>query len=220
MGRKFKVIAALLLVASGLFIGAGLKKEYDKYHASDDKLNPIIRLIEPEGGTFCTAVVISNDLAVTANHCINIEQEMMPGVFQVHLLPYMEIRAADNIPRGLSAAPLWWDFRRDIAIIKGDFTKFLPRKYLSKPEDLIKYMKKDIKLVSCGYPYHGPLFCNQGFFVDRVGFHWGANTVVLPGMSGGPTMLEDGTVVGINDAVEQTQGGLSIISPTYDLPVK
>lgn len=209
-------------MALGFFLFAGMK-ELTLMHIAklkvNQKLSPIIRLVEPTGGTFCSAIVITNDMAVTANHCINMEREILPGVVTVELVPRMEIRATDNIPRGLSAAPLWWDFRRDIAIIKGDFTKFVPRKFLSKPEDLTEYMKKSTKLISCGYPYHGPMFCNKGNYVNRFGFHWGINTVILPGMSGGPTMLEDGTVIGINDAVEQVEGGLSIISPTYNLPV-
>lgn len=217
--RTYYVISIILMVLAGFFIGSAIKAEFNNTVKIDNKLSPIIRLVGPTGGTYCSAVVISDTLAVTANHCVNMEEEIMPGMFTVHLLHQMEIRSTDNLPRGLSASPLWWDFRRDIAIIKGDFTKFKPRKYLYKPEELMIYMKKGTKVVSCGYPYHGPLFCSFGEFVDKVGFHWGVNTLILPGMSGGPTMLEDGTVVGINDAVEESVGGLSIISPTYNLPV-
>jgi S1-C subfamily serine protease len=217
MNNFLRVLMYGLMVAAGIFFGMAIRSEYNRIMAKDTKLGSVIRLVEPQGGTFCSAVVISDTLAVTANHCVNNEIEVAPGLFGVQTTPSMEIRATDNLPRGLSAAPVWWDFRRDIAIIKGDFKTFAPRKFLSRPEDLQKQMKKGTKFISCGYPYHGSLYCSNGIYVERFGFHWEISNLVLPGMSGGPTMLEDGTVVGINDAVE---GSLSVISPTYNLPVE
>ena len=104
----------------------------------------------------------------------------------------------------------------DRAIIKGDFSAFTASKHLSKMSDMVKMQYKGNKLIGCGFPLGGPLYCADLVFIQRWGFMFAVKGVLIPGMSGGPVMLLDGTVVATNTAVEDT---FDLVSPFYNIDI-
>lgn len=174
------------------------------------KYGSIVRLVA-DGKTFCSGTVINEYAIITAGHCALMETPfgtfMNPGA--------IEIRPDDNTDVGVTARVNFATPQMDQAILVGRFTDFQTRKYITNPNKL-----QDIgslfntKLVSCGYPLNGNLYCSNMTYEGPENFFWAARGVLLPGMSGGPAMLPDGTVVAINVAVH---GDLSLVSPIYNL---
>lgn len=175
------------------------------------KLGSIVRMVDEEGDTFCTGTVIAPTLIVTAAHCILVE---VPGLGLFPKQQPVEIRARDNHPILVYATFLAARPQLDQALLVGDFNEFDVRPYITNPEELGKLRVKDTKFISCGYPFHGDLYCNEVYYDHSFVFFWAVDGVIIPGMSGGPTMLPDGTVIAVNNAARDEY---SIISPIYNL---
>lgn len=172
-------------------------------------LNPIVRLTH-DGRTFCTGTVIDEHTILTAAHCI-VHEDLFGSV--VDRSP-IDIRTNENNPLGVYATPAWATMQMDQALLKGDFSAFEVRPYISDINKLITILKPGAKFTSCGYPLGGDLQCSSMVYVKPWIFMAAFKGVLLPGMSGGPTMLEDGTVVGTNDAGTEDY---SIIVPTWNI---
>lgn len=173
------------------------------------RLNPIVRLVR-NGRTFCTGTVITPNIVITAGHCT---LAITPFGMGVTSMP-IEIRASDNVERGTVGAVVYATPQMDQAILVGDFGIFEPKPFITDPAKLTAARIKGTVVVSCGYPLAGDLYCSTGVIVGPADFMWAIKGVLLPGMSGGPTMLADGTVVAINSAV---QGDKSYVSPIYNI---
>ena len=91
----------------------------------------------------------------------------------------------------------------DIAVIKGDFKKFKKLKIANAVFDL----ERGDELIACGYARSNILVCNEVVYVSPYSFYLRGLGHVIPGMSGGPLVDEDGYVVGVNSA---QQGQYSI----------
>ncbi len=174
-----------------------------------DKYGSIVRLTN-DGRTFCSGTVVSPSLIVTAAHCVLDETPFGLIMSSRHI----EIRPRDNTDLHIDAEAIYASPQMDSAVLKGDFSEFNMRRLITDPSLLSSIRQNTTKFVSCGYPLGGDLFCNYTTNPYPDNFAWKVSGVLLPGMSGGPTMLEDGSVVGINIAVE---GRHSIVSPTYNL---
>ncbi len=172
------------------------------------KLSSIVRLVK-DGRTFCSGVVVNEHTIITASHCVIENTEFGPMMNQDQI----EIRIADNRPLGVTAKAYNVRVQLDQALLMGDFRRFQPRRVITRIHDLIKIGRYDQTLITCGYPLGGPLYCGKMYFQDLTDFMWATKGLLLPGMSGGPVMLEDGTVVAVNIAVG---GNLSVVSPIYD----
>lgn len=206
------VISLLGLAAVEYYINnpKALQSIKNPFKASK-KLPPLVRLVR-DNNTFCSGTVINDHIILTAAHCL-IENT----IFGPMMNPSdIEIRNADNINIGVFAKPFKGSPQMDSAVLIGDFTRFDSKKYLSNVEDLIKVGQENTKLIACGFPLGGPAHCSETLYKSRLNFFWTVNGVLLPGMSGGPVMLEDGTVVAINSAVFED---ISIVSPTYNIEV-
>lgn len=177
---------------------------------TSNRKGSIVRLTR-EGRTFCAGVVVSDTVIITASHCI--VTQILPGINMVNQDP-INIRLDDNIDSNTLAKPYYVNGQLDQALLYGDFRKFNPRGYISDVNKLDAIRKKDPVLTSCGYPMGGPLFCDKQYFMDLNGFMWQTTGLLLPGMSGGPVMTPDGTVIAVNIAVDQNY---SIVSPIYNL---
>ena len=175
------------------------------------KMASIVRLLRPGGATFCTGTVITPTTILTAAHCVS--QEVAPGFVMMNRDP-IEIRLDDNLPIGVLATPYGVRVQFDQALLQGDFSKFKPRKFTADIKELILAAHSSEGFVSCGYPMGGHLFCTSMLFKNYEGFMWAASGVLIPGMSGGPTLASDGSVVATNVAVEKD---FSVISPVYNL---
>lgn len=209
MKKAYYTTLFLLFMAGGIFLSftAPLPNPISK--PKETKLGSIVRLVR-EGRTTCTGVVVSEDTIITAMHCVVIEGPFGPMINPSEI----EIRDATNTPVSAYGKPIGARQQLDQAVIHGDFQKFAARKTITGVSELNKLAKYDVTLVACGYPLGGALHCNNLQFKELYDFFWATNGLLLPGMSGGPVMLEDGTVVALNVAVTKDK---SIVSPIYNI---
>lgn len=181
----------------------------------DDRMGSIVRLVDAAGRTYCSGVVVNDAVIITASHCVIIET---PFGNIVNPEP-VEIRDDSNVPTGVYARPFSARIQLDQALLRGDFTQFKHRKTMTGVGALNKEAKYDAHLISCGYPMGGPLHCSDMYFKELYDFMWSTGGLLLPGMSGGPVMLPDGTVVAVNVAVTHstTDHQVSLVSPIYNI---
>lgn len=199
-----KVSLVLIVVAMGLVVYSIVAPSPVKDPTLYKKTGAIVRLVYDDH-TFCTGTIVSDHLLVTAAHCAAAQQAFgMP----------IEVRGQDNTPVGVYASINYASPQVDQAILVGDFTRFEHKRLHTNPDFLTAFGTKDRVLTSCGYPLNGDLYCSQTVFKKRYAFFWEVEGVLMPGMSGGPTMLSDGSVVAVNVAVE---GPDSVVAPTYNL---
>ncbi len=208
--RKFVLFGSILTL--GVAIQLSVMNYFKGIQVSAvPRLNPIVRLVK-DGRTYCTGTVVSANLLITAAHCIMMETEF--GSFPDD--GPIDIRASDNKDINVTARMVFASPQMDQAMMTGDFRLFEPKKFISNPAALTAIKNKTIKanFTSCGYPLNGDLYCSETSFEKNDHFFWAVNGVLIPGMSGGPTMLPDGAVVAVNVAVS---GELSIVSPIYNI---
>lgn len=210
-------LAVILIVAS--FTALDLYSYYTTTEvttaAPDVKVDTssIVRLVDPNGNTFCSGTVINATTIATAGHCLY----MSMGLFgTAPMFDKVEVRDAKNNSLGVVGFPGAFMPQLDQAILKGNFKLFKPMKIVTDPEELTKLRKEGTEFTACGFPMGRELFCTALVFVQPVAFFWAAYGVLIPGMSGGP-VIYNGQVVAINSAVE---GAYAIVAPTYNLPIK
>lgn len=173
----------------------------------------IVRLVGPRG-TFCTGVVLNSNTIATAAHCMVTSN----GFFMEANTAPVEIRRADNQEIGVTGRLATLRLQIDQATLRGDFSSLTPRKYITKTADLVRETRvKDRRFIMCGYPLGGEFFCTPAVYLRDEAFFLAVRGVLIPGMSGGPTMLEDGTVVALNYAVTEDH---SVVSPLYGIDDK
>src|ERR1700677_5060183 len=198
--KKLQWTALVLCIAGASLVAGGLVRDYYNMRMAPgpEKYFSIVRLVQ-EGRTFCTGTVVSDDLIITAAHCVLIESPFGMTLRSDEI----EIRPNTNVDVDVTAKVVYATPQMDQAMLMGDFSEFNHRKIITNPEALAKLGKANKKFVSCGYPLNGDLYCNDMEFKDRNDFFWAVNGVLIPGMSGGPTMLPNGDMVGVNVAVKK-----------------
>lgn len=143
----------------------------------------------PGGDWVCTAFVISDSEAVTARHCV------LPLIFgPLGML-------LDDDAQELKV--IYVDHINDMAVIRGDF------KARQKLTLSVKLAVPGDTVTACGFPMGIRIkrcATTQVTHVDL--FTTRLAGPLIPGMSGGPVLNEEGQVVGINSlAYPQEMGG-------------
>jgi V8-like Glu-specific endopeptidase len=205
-----KVLLTLCLLVLGIEVLNLIRIK--KITAQQLESGSIIRLVK-NGRTFCSGTIVDDHTIITAAHCVTQEQVFGPPSFSSSPI---EIRENDNVPTQIMAVPYYGTPQLDQALLDGDFHKFKHRKYTTNITAITKYRNSNTKLTTCGYPMGGDLYCGELKYDDLNLFMWQVEGLLLPGMSGGPVMTPDGTVIAVNVAVE---GNHSLISPIYNLDV-
>lgn len=176
---------------------------YGNFNFGEKLYDPAIRIISTDG--ICSAVVIDNNYALTAAHCVTgFFDTMDPNqVFMV----YDEVGQYTNV----TIRPVAANIAKDIALLKGNFNKF---RYAAVDFYGRDRMQLGEPLLSCGYPSGQPyLYCADWNLTGSNDFrHTAEGIVIQKGMSGGPVYnKETGNVIGVNSAVF---GSSFLVGPT------
>lgn len=233
-----RVVNALLLGVTIAFVGACIMsilsvREVTRGPAAGN-IHPlgyyytakVVRLVRTNnaGGkdTFCSGVVIGKHHMATAYHCLAGFYPQVDGDERGNpiagKLPKVEIRLADdhptktiltlnNITEGSSQV--------DYVIFKGDFSAFQVQPPVKDPYALYSNIFRGQPITVCGFPMGHELFCERLTIYGVLDFQIQVVGQLLPGMSGGPGFLDDGTVVSVNSAVH---GETSLLSPLASIP--
>lgn len=179
--------------------------------AKDDRNASIIRLHDGETGRFfCSGTVISDNLALTAGHCV-----IRDFLGMSMLLSRVEIKNSKNEYTGVFATVANAEGRSDQALLYGDFKNFKHRKIITNPVEVLAiFTNPSAKIVMCGFPYGGRLYCNNFKYIAPFLFQIKGQGFLYPGMSGGPVIdLETGNVIAVNTAMMEE---FVILSPTVE----
>lgn len=210
MKRLQQVLLVLCLFGASYIVG-GLTAEY--LHVEPPKrikkLSSIVRLVDPNGDTFCTGTVIGPNTVLTAAHCVVLGMEFGIPMTRTSI----GIRPPSNADVLVTANVIKVRYQLDQALLVGDFKQFQVAPYISDVKALSGDVLSKTK-TACGYPLGGPLFCTTIYYKEPIQFFWKVKGTLIPGMSGGPVLLDDGSVVATNVAVE---GDSSIVAPIYNL---
>lgn len=209
-------LSGIAYMAGIVVVGALWKNHLAKQTQVELRYSSIVRLVDSRTGqTFCSGTVISDMLIITAAHCVTLETEFGSMLNTENI----EVRPADNTRLNTFGKAIFASPQMDQAILLGYFTKYAHSRYITDPKTLDQYGQnsdnlRNTNFISCGYPLGGELFCTNTKFSEQDGFFWGVKGLLLPGMSGGPTMLLDGTLVAVNIAVAKDH---SIVTPIYNI---
>lgn len=212
-----KSLITLLLCIGMAFLYQGCKlnriaarMEDQRALSSTNLSDTAIRLVF-NGRTFCSGVVLTNKVIATASHCVMAAFEMRAAHKRV------EIRSREDKPTGIFAEPTWGSPQMDTGIMSGDFHLFPKHQFNLDPYFLQNAVKITPYLIICGYPMGGDLYCVKTYFEGPEGFQWSVPVQMFPGMSGGPGMLPDGTVVSVTSAMD---GNHALIAPIINIPLE
>lgn len=184
-------------------------KENTVYTLPTTGVGGIVRLTN-QGRTYCTGSVVNNTTVITAAHCVATDSPI--GII-INTGP-IEVRSDDNRPHNTFGKVRSLSMQLDQAVLHGNFAIYNKLDLIDDVATLQRHRNHEEPLLACGYALGGKLYCNKVTYHDLNNFMWSVDGVLLPGMSGGPVLTPDGSIIGINDAVS---GNKSIISPTYNI---
>jgi hypothetical protein len=163
----------------------------------------VVRLVT-NGETFCSGVVATDYVLITAGHCV------IGAMTEMMMNKQIEVRLADNYPTRIYVQPGTASQQMDTGTLLGNLKTFPHMPIATNPYYLFDRVQKAPYLISCGFPMGAELYCKRLTYVGPIEFNWLTLGQLIPGMSGGPVMLPDGTVIAVNSAVD---GDHSRIAP-------
>lgn len=198
MTRTKKVLLALFAFEAlcvGLFVSHLLAAQHKQPKLLKEA---IVRLHNAQGHFVCSGTVVNDRTVVTAAHCIG---GLMTGFFPPRL--EFNVRAEDGKDTGLLGLVAGFHQMSDQAILIGDFSEFQTRPMVTEPREVIRLLTNtEARLIACGYPYGGKLYCSRIKNIRQFLFRFSADGYLFPGMSGGPVIDErTGSVIATNFAV-------------------
>lgn len=211
------VLAGLLVWGLGFSLIANLAKSNAVTAAPQPKseeFNPqaaftnqsaIVRMHDlSDGRFFCSAVIINSTTAFTAAHCVRAADTF-------------EIRGSNRVSVGATATAAGINDRGDVAVLKGDFSKFRSLIADTDPRIILGNIESDKrKIITCGYPYGGSLLCVPVTKRRMLQFFIGGQGYLYPGMSGGPVIdVATGHVIAVNSAVTDSEVMLAPLIEIY-----
>ncbi len=141
----------------------------------------------------CSAVVIDDNYALTAAHCVT-------GTMGGMLKDDYAVIDENYRYTGVYSNAMAIDNSTDLAILVGDFRQFSRFKVDFEGKSIKKI--KDMTTVACGYPLTGSLFCSETKLTGNFLFRLTAKEGIgLPGSSGGPVFNDNLEVIGVMSAV-------------------
>ncbi len=199
------IIALIALIVS--HSGINKPKAKQTQHAN----TAIVRLHDVATGRFfCSGTVISDELILTAAHCV-----VRESFFGAEVVEQVEVRAEDGAPLGLIAKLVNANPRQDVALLSGQFKLFDKMPVEIRPQAIEDSFLHSRHLKACGYPADGALVCTTVSSVKHMNFDFSADGFLYPGMSGGPVIDEDtGAIIAVNTAVFESR---IYLSPTEEL---
>lgn len=178
-----------------------LLEQAQKFTTGKGLADGLLRIYRTDGSFVCTAFVIDDTTAVTAQHCMGGFYENQVILLNNEAETYGQFFAANG--------------RSDIAMISGNFKAFKKYTVETDPEKDALVNKNKMNLVACGYPYGGKGVCYQMTELDKGIDMIKGTGQMYAGMSGGPVVdLNSGKVVGVNHAVGV---GYVVIAPTVNM---
>lgn len=203
IGAMFAAISMVLLIGN-MKISSNSKvptAEVLQMTTKDGKFPGIVRLTMKDGRFYCSGAVISDTEVLTAAHCIinmPLELDIESATFEKFKVP--------SIAYSLNP-------RADVAIIKGDFSKFSKFKFDSSP--ISDILVNNYDLAGCGFPYAGELVCYRMELPVKMVDVIGVIGQLYAGMSGGPVIdMNTGIIYAVNHAVTNE---MVLIAPIVNL---
>jgi len=169
-----------------------LDKVYNGYTFNKKaKYSYLLRLHNEEGNFFCTGFVINKYYAITAAHCVT-DRMSTDGMTKEDII--IKSSLSENTDTTARAAAIGG--RTDIAVLRGDFSKFNNVRIAANKVDINP--KKEY--VACGYPLgQKKVFCSKLKILGNQIFAIKAEGYLYPGMSGGPVLdKHHNIVIGVN----------------------
>lgn len=171
------------------------------------KASAIVRLHEPKTGRFfCSGVVVEEHRVLTAAHCVI---DIPPG-------DKVSVRDLNGHVMGVLATVEGLSERADYAVLRGNFSKFYHMVAETSPLGILNNISNNKrKIIACGFPWSGDLFCTPVTDRIQMNFSIAAQGFLYPGMSGGPVIdVATGHVIGVNSAVN---GPMIILAPIIEI---
>lgn len=161
-------------------------------------VKPAIFKIGSAGNPTCTAFVIDDTHALTAEHCV--QAQVFLSFFAP--IPTIDVLTDDDQVLHKDVKVIHTrDARIDLALLVGDFSKHLK---LSQNTHGIELDEKD-NFLACGYPYGTKeLVCSKVHPYENYMHMYKARGYMVYGFSGGPVInITKGVVVAVNTALTE-----------------
>ncbi len=165
-----------------------------------EKHSSLVRL--ERGYFFCSGVVVSDTMLITAAHCVS-NNFMGMSVLTEETMTVKSDPAYNPNTIEVTGTAIKANGSADFAIVQGDFRQFRKAKVTTDVRMLFGLSEK---IVACGFPYGAESVCYpMSKPPHRPGnrtFSFGRHGYLYPGMSGGPVLdRETNTVFAVNSAM-------------------